>query len=78
MPQTFGWLEVRLIGEFLAEKHEGVDPLAVRFVELRRMVEALPGFKPDPAHPVNEKILETIQQHWNEEYLDLKNEDEDD
>ena len=76
MGQSFGWLDVRLIGELLAEKHTGINPLSVRFVELRRMVEELPGFTPEAKHPVNEKILEAIQQYWNEEYLDLKSEDE--
>lgn len=70
MPDSFHWLDVEEIAEHLAEAYPGRDPLAVRFTELRRMVESLPGFAPDPAHPVNEKILETIQGHWYEEYTD--------
>lgn len=65
--EEFNWLDVDLIGELLAEAHPQRDPLSVRFTELRRMVEALPGFQPDPDHPVNEKILETIQARWLEE-----------
>ncbi|MBY0307769.1 MAG: Fe-S cluster assembly protein IscX [Phycisphaerales bacterium] len=61
---TFGWLDVDLISEALARTHRGRDPLRVRFTELRAMVEALPGFTADPDHPVNEKILETIQAEW--------------
>jgi FeS assembly protein IscX len=62
--ETFGWLDVDLIGEKLAESYRGRDPMRVRFTELRALVEALPGFQPDPDHPVNEKILETIQAEW--------------
>jgi FeS assembly protein IscX len=61
---TFGWLDVQRIAEELADRHPGVDPLSVKFVDLRRMVTELPGFKEEPGHPVNEKILETIQSHW--------------
>ncbi|MFT3684263.1 MAG: Fe-S cluster assembly protein IscX [Phycisphaerales bacterium] len=61
---TFGWLDVDLIGEKLAESFRGRDPLRVRFTELRALVESLPGFAPDPDHPVNEKILEAIQAEW--------------
>lgn len=77
MGASFGWLDVRVIGEMLADAHPGRDPLGVRFTELRALVEKLPGFVPDPKHPVNEKILETIQMIWNEEYQDLKGEEED-
>jgi FeS assembly protein IscX len=73
--RTFGWLEVDRIAEELADAHPGMNPVTVRFTELRKLVEALPGFKPDPAHPVNEKILEAIQMSWNGERLDR---DEDD
>ena len=65
--RTFGWTEVGRIAEGLAEKHPGVDPLTVRFVSLRAMVVGLPGFREEPGHPVNERILEEIQQHWLEE-----------
>ena len=79
MPETFGWLEVDMIGEQLAIRHPDRDPMLIRFTELRRLVEALPGFKEEPGHPVNEKILETIQAHWIEEKQDLADDqDEDD
>lgn len=61
---TFGWLEVELIGEMLAERHPGVDPLGVRFTDLKARVMALPGFREEPGHPCNEKILEHIQAAW--------------
>lgn len=72
--KTFGWLDVDRIAEELADAHRGVDPLKVKFVDLRRMVEALPNFHEEPGHPVNERILEAIQMSWNGE----KHEREDD
>lgn len=76
--KTFGWLEVRLIGELLAEHYPDKDPLRVGFPELRRLVTSLPGFQEEPAHPSNERILEEIQRHWIEEREDLAaDEDED-
>lgn len=68
--KNFGWLEVDRIAEALADAHPAVNPLTVRFTELRKMVEALPGFAPEAGHPVNEKILEAIQMSWNGERLD--------
>ncbi|MCW5766498.1 MAG: Fe-S cluster assembly protein IscX [Phycisphaeraceae bacterium] len=59
-----GWLDVEEIAERLHEAHPAVDPLTLRFTALRALVEALPGFEADPDHPVNEKILETIQMLW--------------
>lgn len=71
MAATFGWLDVDRIGEELASAHPGRDPFSVRFTELRGMVEKLPGFREEAGHPVNEKILETIQTRWHEEKEDL-------
>lgn len=73
--RSFGWLDVDRIAEELADTHSGVDPMKIRFVELRRMVEALPDFHPDSAHPVNEKILEAIQMSWMGEKHDREDED---
>ena len=69
MSKTFGWLDVDRIAEELADAHPAKDPLAVKFVELRALVERLPGFEPDPDHPVNERILEAIQMSWMGEKL---------
>ncbi|MEN0020643.1 MAG: Fe-S cluster assembly protein IscX [Planctomycetota bacterium] len=77
MSDTFHWLDVERIGEELADAHDGVDPLTINFVDLRKLVEALPGFAPQPDHPVNERILEAIQQNWNEEFRDLQADDDD-
>lgn len=67
MGRSFGWLDVQRIAEELADRHPTTDPYTVRFTDLRTLVEALPGFEPDPKHPVNEKILETIQVNWADE-----------
>jgi FeS assembly protein IscX len=64
MRDTFHWLEVDRIAEELAAAHPDVDPLSVRFPQLRDMVRALPGFTEEPGHPVNERILEVIQSLW--------------
>lgn len=78
MPDTFHWLDVDRIGEELAERHPDRDPLTVRFTELRALVEALPGFAPEPGHPVNERILEAIQARWIEEREDRADDEDDD
>jgi len=76
MPPTFSWLETDVIGEMLAEHYPSVDPYRVGFTQLKKMVAELPGFKEEPGHPVNEKILETIQAAWIEEREDRAGEDE--
>jgi FeS assembly protein IscX len=72
---TFHWLDVDIIGEELAAAHPGVDPLGVRFTELRRLVQGLEGFREEPGHPVNERILEEIQRAWIEERAGRPRED---
>ncbi len=74
MSKTFGWLDVTRIAEELADRHPDMDPLTVKFVDLRKMVTELPGFEEEPGHPVNEKILETIQMYWNGERADDEDE----
>jgi len=64
---TLGWLDIEEIALSLHEAHPRTDPLTLRFTALRALVEALPGFIPDAEHPVNEKILESIQVAWHEE-----------
>ncbi len=74
--RTFGWLEVELIGEMLAERHPDRDPMRTGFTELRRLVISLPGFEEEAGHPSNERILEEIQRHWIQERAGLKDEEE--
>jgi FeS assembly protein IscX len=67
MADTYHWLDVERIAEELAARHPETEPMNVNFLELRSLVMALPGFTPDPSHPANERILETIQMLWSEE-----------
>ncbi len=67
MGDTFHWLDVQRIGEELAERHEAVDPLTVSFPRLKTLVLELPGFREQPGHPCNERILEAVQQAWIDE-----------
>ncbi|GJQ29194.1 MAG: hypothetical protein HBSAPP03_10780 [Phycisphaerae bacterium] len=65
MPEDFlHWLDVEDLGEALAVAYPSVDPMRVGFVELRRLVAALPNFREQAGHPVNERILEEIQRWW--------------
>ncbi len=67
MSDSFHWLDVDRIAEELAEHHPEVDPLTISFPVLRSMVTALEGFREEPGHPPNERILEAIQQAWIDE-----------
>jgi len=69
MPKELTWLDVEDIGILLQEKFPEIDPLTVRFTDLRQYVIELPGFADDPAKS-NESKLEAIQMAWHEEYLD--------
>ncbi len=64
---SFHWLDVERIAEELALAHPSRDPFTLAFPDLRRLVESLPGFEPRAEHPVNERILETIQALWDQE-----------
>jgi FeS assembly protein IscX len=61
------WLDVERIAEELVDRHGDVDPVSISFPRLKALVEALPGFKEEPGHPCNERILEAIQQAWIDE-----------
>lgn len=77
MNSSFSWVDTSLIGELLAEHYPSIDPFGVGFTQLRKLVADLPGFKEEPGHPVNEKILETIQAAWIEEREEQVGDDED-
>ncbi|MBL9002033.1 MAG: Fe-S cluster assembly protein IscX [Phycisphaerae bacterium] len=77
MSTSFHWLDVELIGELLAEHYPERDPMRTGFVELKRLVTGLPGFREEPGHPVNEKILEHIQKFWIEAREDLRSNEDD-
>ncbi|MBI1304716.1 MAG: Fe-S cluster assembly protein IscX [Phycisphaera sp.] len=61
------WLDVERIAEELVDRHGDIDPVSISFPRLKSLVESLPGFKEQPGHPCNERILEAIQQAWIDE-----------
>ena len=60
------WTDSLDIAIALEEKYPEVDPLTLRFTDLRSWVCDLEEFDDDPAHS-GEKILEAIQMAWIEE-----------
>jgi FeS assembly protein IscX len=65
------WKDVEDVGIALAEKFPDLDPLTVRFTDLRERVLALDGFDDDPKSS-NEAKLEAIQMAWYEEFKDAQ------
>jgi FeS assembly protein IscX len=65
------WADSEDIGIALAEQFPGLDPLTVRFTDLREKVVALDGFVDDPKLS-NEPKLEAIQMAWYEEFKDAQ------
>ena len=65
------WDEVEDLAMELADAHEGLDPLGVRFTDLHRMVVELDEFDDDPKAST-EGALEAIQMAWLEEYRERK------
>ncbi len=61
------WRDTEDIAIALSERHPERDPLTVRFTDLHQWVTELPGFTDDPKSS-NEKILESIQMAWLDEY----------
>ena len=65
------WTDQEDIAIALVEKFPNVDPLTVRFTDLREHVMGLDGFDDDPKTS-NEPKLEAIQMAWLEEYQESK------
>jgi len=63
------WKDSEEIAIRLSEEHPDTDPLTVRFTDMHAWITALPDFRDDPKKS-NEKILETIQMAWHQEYQD--------
>ena len=61
------WLDAEQIAIALAEKYPGLDPLTLRFTDLRQRVLDLEGFDDDPKSS-NEPKLEAIQMAWYDEF----------
>ncbi len=60
------WTDINDIAIELTDAHPDVDPMSVRFTDLRQWVLDLPDFDDDPAR-CGEKILEGIQMAWLDE-----------
>ena len=65
------WTDSEDIGIALADRFPGVDPLTIRFTDLRDRVLKLGGFVDDPKTS-NESKLEAIQMAWYEEFKDAQ------
>jgi FeS assembly protein IscX len=68
------WDQAEEIAEVLVENHPGLNPLDVRFVDLRQWVIDLDEFDDDRATS-SEAKLEAIQMAWNELYKDNSEDD---
>jgi len=60
------WTDIHEIAIELEERHPDADVVNLRFTDLWKWVQELPGFADDPQKS-NEKILEAIQMAWLEE-----------
>lgn len=60
------WTDIHDIAIELEDAHPEVDILQVKFTDLWKWVQDLPGFEGD-ANQANEKILEAIQMAWLDE-----------
>jgi FeS assembly protein IscX len=69
------WDQADEIAEVLAENHPGLNPLDVRFVDLRQWVIDLDEFDDDAAGS-SEGKLEAIQMAWNELYEENSEDDD--
>ncbi|MFZ0889662.1 MAG: Fe-S cluster assembly protein IscX [Candidatus Binataceae bacterium] len=69
------WDQAEEIAEVLAENHPGLNPLDVRFADLRQWVIDLDEFDDNPGAS-NEAKLEAIQMAWNEIYQEQSQDDD--
>jgi FeS assembly protein IscX len=67
MMNDLHWNDSEDIGIELYEKFPQMDPMTIRFTELRKLVVELKGFDDDP-QASNEAKLEAIQMAWYEEW----------
>jgi FeS assembly protein IscX len=65
------WSDAEDIGIALTEKFPDLDPLTVRFTDLRNHILKLDDFDDDPKGS-NEPKLEAIQMAWYEEWKDTR------
>jgi FeS assembly protein IscX len=60
------WTDIHDIAILLEERRPEIDIMGIRFTDLWKWVQELPGFEDDPKKS-NEKILEAIQMAWLDE-----------
>jgi FeS assembly protein IscX len=60
------WTDVRDIASALEDAHPDADVVNLRYTDLWKWVQNLPGFDDDPNRS-NEKVLEAIQMAWLDE-----------
>ena len=70
----FMWDQAEEIAEVLADNHPGLNPLQVRFTDLRQWVIDLDEFGDEPGASTEGK-LEAIQMAWNELYKERSDDD---
>jgi FeS assembly protein IscX len=70
------WDQAEEIAEVLGENHPGLNPLDVRFTDLRQWVIDLDEFDDEPSASTEGK-LEAIQMAWNEIYKEQYGDDSD-
>jgi FeS assembly protein IscX len=63
------WNDIEDIAIALFEAKPDIDPLTVRFTDLRDWIAALPDWDGD-IHQSNESKLEAVQMAWYEEWKD--------
>ena len=61
------WTDAEDVAIALHERFPNLDPLTVRFTDLRERILALPGFDDEPSAS-NEARLEAIQMAWYDEW----------
>lgn len=60
------WIDSQELAIELAEQFPDIDPVTIRFTDLREWILELENFDDDPEH-CNERILEAVQMRWIEE-----------
>ncbi len=68
------WDQAEELAEVLAENHPGLNPLDVRFTDLRQWIIDSDEFDDDPKASTEGK-LEAIQMAWNEIYQEQQGND---
>lgn len=61
------WTDAEELALLLQKAYPDVDPEALRFSDLKEMLEELPGGK-DAAAGLDEDLLDAIQTAWQEEF----------